>query len=195
MSSTEPLPQPSAAEPARCRRGRLRRFIVATALLLTGGLIGAFATTASYGFGPGHHGIPAGWYYFGGDDGPGGWGGGPRAFFPGRIERRVERVLHNVDASSEQQTKITAIVQKAADDIFALRAQHLEGRKQIREALAAPTIDRARIETLRVEQMKLADTAAKRVTDALAEAAEVLTPAQRTELSNRVERWERWFRG
>lgn len=198
MSSTEPLPQPSAAELARPRRGRLRRFIVATALLLTGGLIGAFATTASHGFGPGHHDIPAGWYYFGGDDGPRGWHGGgfgARAFFPGRIERRVERVLDKVDASSEQQQKITAIFQKAADDIFALRAQHLEGRKQIREALAAPTIDRARIETLRVEQMKLADTAAKRVTDALAEAAEVLTPAQRAELSNRVERWERWFRG
>jgi Spy/CpxP family protein refolding chaperone len=103
--------------------------------------------------------------------------------------------LHNVDASSEQQKKITATFQKAADDIFALRAQHLEGRKQIREALAAPTIDRARIDSLRTEQMKLADTAAKRLTDALIEAAEVLTPAQRAELSNRVERWERWFRG
>jgi Spy/CpxP family protein refolding chaperone len=122
-------------------------------------------------------------------------GGGPRTYFPGRIERRVERVLHNVDASSEQQKKIAATFQKAADDVFALRAQHLEGRKQIREALAAPTIDRARIESLRTEQMKLADTAAKRLTDALTEAAEVLTPAQRAELSNRVERWERWFRG
>jgi Spy/CpxP family protein refolding chaperone len=200
MSTTEPLPEtPTPPAQSQCRRGRgggLRRFFVVSALLLTGGLIGAFATTASHGFGPGgHHGIPAGWYYFGGDDGPGGWGGGPRTFFPGRIERRVERVLHNVDASSEQQKKITATFQKAADDIFALRAQHLEGRKQIREALAAPTIDRARIDSLRTEQMKLADTAAKRLTDALIEAAEVLTPAQRTELSNRVERWERWFRG
>jgi protein CpxP len=200
MSTTEPLPEtPTPPAQSQCRRGRggrLRRFVVVSALLLTGGLIGAFATTASHGFGPGgHHGIPAGWYYFGGDDRPGGWGGGPRAFFPGRIERRVERVLHNVDATSEQQKKITATFQKAADDIFALRAQHLEGRKQIREALAAPTIDRARIDSLRTEQMKLADTAAKRLTDALIEAAEVLTPAQRAELSNRVERWERWFRG
>ena len=192
MSTTAPLPQPPA--PHR-RRGPLRRFFVVSALLLTGGLIGAFATTASYGFGPcGHHGIPVGWYYFSGGDGPG-WGGGPRAFLPGRIERRVERVLQNVDASREQGKKITATFQKAGDDVFTLRAQHLEGRKQIREALAAPTIDRARIESLRAEQMKLADTAAKRVTDAVIEAAEVLMPAQRAELSDRVERWERWFRG
>jgi Spy/CpxP family protein refolding chaperone len=41
----------------------------------------------------------------------------------------------------------------------------------------------------------LADTASKRLTEAVTEAAEVLTPAQRAELSRRVERWERWFRG
>jgi hypothetical protein len=77
MSTTEPLPEtPTTPAQSQCRRGRggrLRRFFVVSALLLTGGLIGAFATTASHGFGPGgHHGIPAGWYYFGGDDGPGG---------------------------------------------------------------------------------------------------------------------------
>ena len=202
MSTTEPLPQTPDPAPRACRRGRggrLRRFFIVSALLLTGGIIGAVATTASYGFGPGHHGGPAGWYYFGGDDGPGGWGRhggfGTRAFFPGRIERGVERALDRIDASTDQRQKITANFQKAADDIFALRAQHLEGRKQIREALAAPTVDRARIETLRTEQMKLAETASKRITDAVTEAAEVLTPAQRAELSNRVERWERWFRG
>ncbi len=203
MSTTEPLPQTPPPTQSQCRRGRggrLRWLFLASALLLAGGLIGAVVTKTSYGFGPGHHGGPAGWYYFGGDDGPRGWGGGPggfgtRAFFPGRIERGVEHVLHSIDASTEQRQKITANFQKTADDIFALRAQHLEGRKQLREALAAPTIDRTRIETLRTEQMKLAETASKRLTDAVTEAAEVLTPAQRAELSKRVERWERWFRG
>ena len=56
---------------------------------------------------------------------------GDRMFFPGRIERGVERLGWVVDASSEQKQKINAITQKAADDIFELRAKHLEARKQV----------------------------------------------------------------
>ena len=116
-------------------------------------------------------------------------------FFPGPIERGVERLGWATDASTEQKQKIKAIAQKAADDIFALRAKHLEARKQIIDTLAAPTVDRAKLETLRADQMKLAETATKRITDAVADIADVLTPAQRAELGQRVERWQRWFRG
>jgi DNA-binding response OmpR family regulator len=56
---------------------------------------------------------------------------------------------------------------------------------------AAPTIDRARLEALRVDQMQLADQASQRITAALVEAAEVLTPAQRADLARRLERWRR----
>ena len=89
--------------------------------------------------------------------------------------------------------KINAIAQKAADDVFALRAKHLEARKQIVDTLAAPTVDRAKLEALRADQMKLAETATKRVTDAVADIADVLTPAQRADLGQRVERWQRWL--
>jgi Spy/CpxP family protein refolding chaperone len=116
-------------------------------------------------------------------------------FMPGRVERMVDRALWSVDATREQRDKITGIADKAMDDLFALRQQHLDGRRQIRDALAAATVDRARIETLRNEQLKLADTASKRVTDAFADAAEVLTPEQRANLARRIERWQRWFRG
>jgi len=64
----------------------------------------------------------------------------------------------------------------------------VENRKQIREALAAATIDRAKIESLRQAQLKLHDSASKRLTDAITDAAEVLTPAQRAELAKRMER-------
>ena len=198
MSTAEPsAPAPSpAAPPQPRRRSRLRRFLIVTALLLTGGVIGAGVHSAAHGFG--RHGGPPGWYYYGGD-GPGGWrdGGdfGGRFFLPGRIERGVERALWSVDASSEQRQKITSVLQRAADDLYALRAQHLEGRRQIRDALAAATIDRGRIETLRTEQMKLADAATKRLSEAIADAAETLNPAQRGELARRLERWQRWHRG
>jgi Spy/CpxP family protein refolding chaperone len=185
MSTTEPFPTP-APKPRR-----LRRFVFASALLVTGGVIGAVVAGPVLGQGPG---FGPHWHH--GDFGPAHrMGGYDRMFFPGPIERGVERLGWITDASTEQKAKINAIAQKAADDIFALRQKHLEARKQVLDTLAAPTVDRARLETLRTDQMKLAETATKRITDAVANVAEVLTPAQRAELGQRVERWQRWFRG
>jgi hypothetical protein len=109
-------------------------------------------------------------------------GGSRPHVLPGRIERGVDRLGWAVDASSEQKQKINAITQKAADDIFELR-QASRGAQAAGRALAAPTIDRAKLEALRADQMKLAETATKRVTDAVADVAEVLTPAQRADLA------------
>ena len=190
MSTTEPFSPAPPVQPAPKPR-RLRRALFATALLLTGGVIGtvvAGPTIAQRWDG----GPP--WAHRG--HGPHEMGDmGGRMFFPGRIERGVERLGWAVDASTEQKSKINAIVQKAADDLFALRAQHIEARKQVVATLAAPTVDRAKLEQLRADQLKLADTATKRVTDAVADIAEVLTPAQRADLAQRLERWQRWQRG
>jgi Spy/CpxP family protein refolding chaperone len=215
------VPAPPVQPP---RRGRWRRVLAAIALLATGGVIGAIVTSPTFGH-DWYRGGPYGWHrgYDDGpgwrgrdsdrrgwrdDDGPGwrgrdsdrrGWrddgpmrrGGG----FPGRMEGMIERVLWSVDASREQREKITTIVEGTVDDLFALREKHLDGRRQIREALAAPTIDRGRIEALRGEQMQLADAASRRITDGLTSAAEVLSPEQRSQLARRIDRWHRWFRG
>src|SRR3954470_2536724 len=191
MSTTEPFPPAPFSIPATQKPRRLRRVLFAAVLLLTGGVIGAVVAGPTlaqrWDGGPpwAHHGL--------GSHGMGGMG--ERMFFPGPIERGVERLGWATDASSEQKTKINAIAQKAADDIFTLRAKHLEARKQIIDTLTAPAIDRARIETLRGEQMKLADAATKRISDAVADIGDVLTPAQRADLGQRIERWQRWFRG
>ena len=52
--------------------------------------------------------------------------------------------------------------------------------------LTAPTVDRAAIELFRAEKMVLADQASRRIAQALGEAAEVLTPEQRTEVGERL---------
>lgn len=196
MSDTEhQSPAPAVAGNRTPRRWRSVAF--ATALLLTGGILGAVLQHGAFAWTRGDFG-PMGW-----SDGPhgmrGGMHGGPGfaggMFGPSRVEFAVDRTLGSVDATSDQRRKVTAIAERAADDLLALRDKHLEGRKQIGEALAAATVDRSKIEALRVEQMKLAETASKRVTDALADAAEVLTPDQRAELARRFERHRRWFRG
>jgi Spy/CpxP family protein refolding chaperone len=63
--------------------------------------------------------------------------------------------------------------------------------------LTAPTIDRSAIDRLRAEQMALAETASKRIAQALADTAEVLNPEQRRKIADWVTSgpWARWHRG
>jgi periplasmic protein CpxP/Spy len=198
MSTQSPFPaEPPQAAP---KPRRLRRVVYALALLTGGGIIGAVVAGPvigqgwygppwhhhGWGYGPRGHDAPYGMH-------PGEFGG--RAFGHGRVERGVDRAMWFIDASSEQRSKIRAIVERTADDLFALRDKHIEGRRQIASVLGAATIDRGKLDALRTEQMALADTASKRITDAVAEAAEVLTPAQRADLARWFERWHRWRHG
>src|SRR5262245_4737491 len=161
-------------------------------LLLSGGILGVLlyemASAWAQGGLPGASAGPS----FAMHGGPG-FGGG--FLMPSRLEWMIDCALWSVDATTEQRRKITGIAERAADDLFALREQHLAGRKQIGEALAAPAIDHARVEALRLSQMKLADQASQRIAAAVLEAAEVLTPTQRADLARRIEARRRWFRG
>jgi Spy/CpxP family protein refolding chaperone len=77
-------------------------------------------------------------------------------------------------------------VKAAANELAPLRQRHVEARRKSLELLAQPTIDRAQLEALRVEQMQLGDTVTRRMLQATLDAAEVLSPDQRAKL---VERW------
>jgi periplasmic protein CpxP/Spy len=64
-----------------------------------------------------------------------------------------------------------------------------EGRHQALALLSQPTIDRGALEALRANQLQMAEQASRRLTQALADAADVLTPEQRRQLAERAERW------
>ena len=128
----------------------------------------------------------------------GGFGGGHRGGFMGgpmdpaamdeRIERMVKHFAVEVDATPEQRAKLTEIAKAAAKELRPLREKVRDARKRGMELLAAPTIDRAALERLRVEQIQAADAASKRLAQALADAAEVLTPDQRKKIADRMQR-------
>jgi Spy/CpxP family protein refolding chaperone len=84
-------------------------------------------------------------------------------------------------------------------DLLALREKQDGFRQRGRELLTATTIDRAAIEALRAEQIALADQASRRISQALADAATVLTPEQRRKIADhfaaRRAFFERWHRG
>ena len=96
-----------------------------------------------------------------------------------RIEKGVDRALSKTDATAEQKKKIADILQAAMKDMKPFRDQRVENRKALEAAMEAPTIDPARVEQLRGEQMKIADASSKRFTQALIDAGNVLSPAQR----------------
>jgi Spy/CpxP family protein refolding chaperone len=105
-----------------------------------------------------------------------------------RIEKMVKHFAVEVEATPEQQEKLTAIAKQAAKDLEPLRAQAMDARKQAMELLSQPTVDRAAIEKLRVSKLQHADAISRRMTQALGDAAEVLTPEQRKKLAEHIER-------
>ncbi|MGC1442987.1 MAG: Spy/CpxP family protein refolding chaperone [Burkholderiaceae bacterium] len=128
----------------------------------------------------------------------GGWhdnDGDPSA----RIERMVDKVFSRVDASDDQKAKISEIAKSAYQDLSPLRGELKAGRSKAVELLTADSIDRAAVESLRSGQIGQLDKASERATRAMADIAEVLTPAQRaqvreklTEHMNKRRGWGRW---
>src|SRR5262249_41204083 len=114
----------------------------------------------------------------------GGWrhGGMDAEEMTEHLQVHVQHVLEQVDATPEQKAQIKDTVAAAAKDLEALHEQHGGIHKELHEIFAAPTIDRARLESVRAEHMQALDAASKRCATALADAAEVLTPEQRKTL-------------
>ena len=100
-----------------------------------------------------------------------------------RIERHADHMLKQVSATPEQQAKIHAIIEAAAKDIDPIRKTMTGTRAAMRTLLTAPQIDRTAIETLRAQRIAGMDQVSQRMTKALADAADVLTPDQRQKLA------------
>jgi periplasmic protein CpxP/Spy len=125
----------------------------------------------------------------------GGWGQGGGMPGQGMMmgfgrERMFERALSSVGATSEQKLKIVTIAQDARRELMPLRDRRYAAKLKLAILMKADTVDRAAIEKLRAEEFAAYEAGSKRAAQAMADAAEVLTPAQRKQL---VDRWEnRW---
>jgi Spy/CpxP family protein refolding chaperone len=120
--------------------------------------------------------------------GPGhgfGHGFGKGAHVRDFVEFRVHRELKGVDATEAQEAQILATL----DTLFAQHQAHETFRKemhdQVAAALTGATVDRAALEAARVQILQRADAGSKDLVKAVADMAEVLTPAQRQALAEK----------
>ena len=183
QSDTKP-PNPDQTASPRQRNGRRGTFLIAllaVAVLAVGSML-----SSAFGQGASWHRIS--WH-------SGGMFGGPLT--PAQIDDRIDRMTKHMaielDATQDQQVKLANIAKAAVTDLRPLKEKAQGARAQAVTLLTAPTIDRTAIERLRAEQIGLAETASKRIAQALADAADVLSPEQRRKVADWMARRGRWM--
>jgi hypothetical protein len=104
------------------------------------------------------------------------------------LNRIVDKVVDRVvpDGSAQQKTSLATIVKAAMQDLRPLHQQNQLQKQQISTLLQQPAIDRGALEQWRQDELRLADTASKRILQAVADCAEILTPQQRVELADHL---------
>ena len=94
----------------------------------------------------------------------------------------IQQMLDKVSATPEQKSRIEAILHAGFTSMGAMHGDMQATHTRLHQLLTAPTIDRQALEALRASQIASLDQASRKLVDSMADAAEVLTPAQRAKL-------------
>ena len=109
---------------------------------------------------------------------------GPRGAY-GKRDGRLFRLL---GLSADQQAQMRTLRQQSMQKTVPLRVQMRDLMQERMKLLAAPTIDRGALETLRVKQMEIANQLSRERTQSQYEMAQILTPEQRAKAYSMVEK-------
>ncbi|HKB84353.1 MAG TPA: Spy/CpxP family protein refolding chaperone [Burkholderiales bacterium] len=178
METLETSPQSSGPRCHRSGHGgaRFGRVVFFLLIALAAGFVGGYAGR-SFAHGPGSM--------------------MPENMDPAQMDEHVERMVKHlaveVDATPEQKDKLAAIAKSAAHDLAPLRGNMKRVHQQAIDLLGAQKVDHAAIENLRAEQIALLDATTRRLTQALADAADVLTVEQRRKLAERAQQFGHRF--
>ncbi len=161
--------------PAR-KAGAGRRWMLAAALVAAVGATGLAGASYAGEAMAGLHGGHGGARHHGMD--------------PARAAKHIDRMIAKIapEASAQQQARLKEIANAAFADLKPLRAELRSTHERAHALLMAPVVDRAALEALRVEQVQRFDAVSKRLTAALADAADVLTPEQRLRFAEHMKK-------
>lgn len=116
---------------------------------------------------------------------------------PAQVEKKIDRIagwiVEDLDGTPEQQAKLAAIAKAAAKDLAPLHDELVAGKQEVVAILTAEKVDRAALEAHRVRHVQLMEEASERLVAAVADAADVLTPAQRAEAAAKLETFHSRF--
>jgi Spy/CpxP family protein refolding chaperone len=98
----------------------------------------------------------------------------------------IERIADKVNATDEQKKKLNEIASRLNQDQTTRRTAMQSMRQKTIELLSANPIDTAAVEQVRASQIQFMDEQSKQMSQAMIEAAQVLTPEQRAQLANRM---------
>jgi Spy/CpxP family protein refolding chaperone len=168
---TDPTSSPEAARPSRLSRNPLHGLLLAAAFAATfaaGGLVlsgpSAWAMQDATDHMDAHGGMNAHAY------------------------AHLEHLLDAADATPEQRSKIEKIATHAMRKVAPLQPGLGSIHRDLRRLLSAPAIDQAALEQLRAGRVADVDQASRILIQALADAAEVLTPEQRAKVAAAMSR-------
>ncbi len=106
----------------------------------------------------------------------------------------VEHLMWRLDGTDEQTERLQSIVAEAVDELSAAHGPRDDLRAEMTRLLTAETIDRDAMEAFRQQHLERAERMSRIATTRLADALEVLTPAQRAQVGERLARHDRRHR-
>jgi periplasmic protein CpxP/Spy len=102
------------------------------------------------------------------------------------IAKLSDHINAEANTTPQQKAKIDVLLERAAREFGPAHAQMQENHKLVISILSQDRIDRAELEDVRQDSIRLADQASLRMTQLVADIADVLTPAQRKALAARI---------
>ena len=114
------------------------------------------------------------------------FGQGPmsKAEHKAHVQEMVGEALDAADATDDQASQVNALFEDAFPRFEALHEGMEAHHAQIRAVLTAPTVDRAAMETVRLDGVARFDEISTVVTDLAGDVADVLTQEQREKLAD-----------
>jgi Spy/CpxP family protein refolding chaperone len=108
------------------------------------------------------------------------------ADFAEHITQFSAHLYTEAGATAEQKAQIDPILKQAGTDLAALHMQLHDSHASLLQALTQDQVDRTALENARAEHMRIADQVSQRMAKLAADVADVLTPAQRKTLAQRI---------
>lgn len=103
------------------------------------------------------------------------------------VDKMLQHLYTEIDATDEQKRRLEPIFKRAADELIPIHQEMRSTHTVAHELLSKDRVDRLALESARQEHMQMADQGSRILVAFVADVADVLTPAQRKILLERMQ--------